>query len=97
MCSFAVVARRCRSTVARWSIRVATLVAVAQLTACGAEHATAAGTGNAIDTGFVITGNPESASGATWTFHGTVNGETYDPTGTLLKPHGAGPFPAGRT
>jgi dienelactone hydrolase len=43
---------------------------------------------------FTVTGNPESASGATWTFRGTVDGVTYDLAGILLKPAGPGPFPA---
>jgi dienelactone hydrolase len=46
------------------------------------------------DTGFVITGNPETSAGATWTFRGTVDGVAYDLTGVLLKPVGSGPFPA---
>ena len=44
--------------------------------------------------GFVISGNPESASGATWTFRDTLDGVAYDLTGSLLKPPGPGPFPA---
>ena len=43
---------------------------------------------------FHITGDPESAKGATWTFTGTVDGVEYDMTGILLKPAGRGPFPA---
>jgi dienelactone hydrolase len=46
------------------------------------------------DTGFVVTGNPESAGGATWTFRGTVDGVAYDLSGVLYKPPGSGPFPA---
>jgi dienelactone hydrolase len=46
------------------------------------------------DTGFVVNGNPESASGATWTYRGTVDNVDYDLSGVLLKPAGAGPFPA---
>jgi dienelactone hydrolase len=47
------------------------------------------------DTGtFVVTGNPESPGGATWTFRGTDSGVTYDLAGVLLKPPGPGPFPA---
>ena len=44
--------------------------------------------------GFVVTGDPTSPRGATWTFRGTVDGTRYDLSGVLLKPAGAGPFPA---
>lgn len=50
--------------------------------------------GGAHDTSFVLTGNPANASGASWTFKGTVDSITYDLTGVLYKPQGAGPFPA---
>jgi dienelactone hydrolase len=43
---------------------------------------------------FVITGDPASLAGATWTYKATVNGVLYDLTGVLYKPAGAGPFPA---
>jgi dienelactone hydrolase len=47
------------------------------------------------DTGsFVVTGNPESPAGGTWTFRGTDSGVVYDLAGALYKPLGAGPFPA---
>ena len=42
----------------------------------------------------VVSGSPESATGATWTYRDTVDGVIYDLTGVLLKPAGAGPFPA---
>jgi dienelactone hydrolase len=41
-----------------------------------------------------ISGDPETAVGATWTCRGTVDGMTVDLEGILLKPAGAGPFPA---
>jgi len=44
--------------------------------------------------GFVVTGDPVSPRGATWTFRGTVDGTGYDLSGVLLKPPGDGPFPA---
>jgi dienelactone hydrolase len=44
--------------------------------------------------GFVVSGDPESPRGATWTFRGTVDGTWYDLAGVLFKPAGAGPFPA---
>jgi len=43
---------------------------------------------------FVVTGNPESTTGATWAFKATVDGVAYDLTGVLYKPVGPGPFPA---
>ena len=60
--------------------------------ACGGQSSTS--TRVPSDTGFVVQGNPESSSGATWTYRGTVDGTTYDLSGVLLKPAGAGPFPA---
>ena len=44
--------------------------------------------------GFVITGNPASASGATWTYRDTVNGVIYDLAGVLFKPAGTSKLPA---
>ena len=41
-----------------------------------------------------IAGDPESASGATWTLVGTLEGKTVNLQGILLKPRGRGPFPA---
>jgi dienelactone hydrolase len=46
------------------------------------------------DPALLITGDPESASGATWTLVGTLDGTTVDLQGFLLKPRGRGPFPA---
>jgi dienelactone hydrolase len=46
------------------------------------------------DPALTITGDPESASGATWTLVGTLDGTTVDLQGLLLKPRGPGPFPA---
>lgn len=41
-----------------------------------------------------IAGDPASASGASWTLLGTLEGTTVDLQGILLKPRGRGPFPA---
>ena len=41
-----------------------------------------------------ITGDPQSAQGATWTLTGTLEGTALDLQGILLKPRGKGPFPA---
>ena len=46
------------------------------------------------DPDLTIAGNPESASGATWTLTGTLDGTAVDLQGVLLKPRGHGPFPA---
>jgi dienelactone hydrolase len=46
------------------------------------------------DPTLTIAGNPESASGATWTLTGTLDGTAVDLQGILLKPRGHGPFPA---
>ena len=46
------------------------------------------------DPALLITGDPESAAGATWTLVGTLDGTTVDLEGFLLKPRGRGPFPA---
>ena len=43
--------------------------------------------------GFILSGSPESAQGATWTFRGVVDGVSYDLSGVLMKPPGPGPFP----
>lgn len=61
--------------------------------ACGGSGTTET-TSVGLDTGFVVTGNPESSLGATWAYKGTVDGTSYDLTGVLYKPVGAGPFPA---
>jgi dienelactone hydrolase len=45
-------------------------------------------------TGFSLTGNPENANGATWTYQQTINGTVYDLKGILFKPIGTGVFPS---
>lgn len=42
----------------------------------------------------VVTGDPTSTAGATWSYRDTVAGVVYDMAGVLRKPAGAGPFPA---
>jgi dienelactone hydrolase len=44
--------------------------------------------------GFVLTGDPASTNGATWTYRDTVEGIIYDLTGVLFKPGGTSKFPA---
>ena len=64
----------------------------------GSDHsspaAPTASAPSALGSGFVLTGNPESSQGATWTFHGSLDGVAFDLAGILLKPSGAGPFGA---
>jgi len=35
--------------------------------------------------GFVLTGNPESVNGATWTYQQTINGTVYDLKGIYIR------------
>lgn len=44
--------------------------------------------------GLIIKGDPQSTTGATWTYKATLNGVVYDLSGILIKPTGNGPFPA---
>jgi len=44
--------------------------------------------------GLVISGNPESDSGARWTYRDTVNDTLFDLAGVLFKPDGSDTFPA---
>ena len=44
--------------------------------------------------GFAISGDPTSTTGATWTFKGTYQGVPYDLQGILIKPAGSAPYPA---
>jgi dienelactone hydrolase len=44
--------------------------------------------------GFTLLGDPASSSGATWTYRAQESPIGYDLQGILLKPAGAGPFPA---
>src|SRR5262245_7089720 len=45
--------------------------------------------------GFTLTGNPQSANGATWTFQDTVNNVWYDLQGILFEPSTGTPlYPA---
>jgi dienelactone hydrolase len=41
-----------------------------------------------------LSGDPESAAGATWTVRGQLDGVAVELRGVLLKPAGGGPFPA---
>jgi dienelactone hydrolase len=67
---------------------------LAGVVACGGAGGGNSTTPTPADTGFVVSGNPQAATGATWTYKGTVDGVTYDLSGVLYKPAGSGPFPA---
>src|SRR5690348_933744 len=43
---------------------------------------------------FVVTGDPTSTTGATWTYQSTDNAVEYSLEGVLFSPPGDGPFPA---
>jgi dienelactone hydrolase len=64
------------------------------LAACHRHSPTSVPTSAPGDPALSIAGDPESASGATWTLVGTLDGTTVDLQGVLLKPRGRGPFPA---
>ena len=78
--------------------RVCRLLLVASvLSGCGGESTTPSGPGPTMNptlAGFQLAGDPESSSGATWTYRATTDGVAYDLRGILLKPRGQGPFPA---
>jgi dienelactone hydrolase len=44
--------------------------------------------------GFSLQGDPASVQGGSWTYRAAIAGTTVDLQGILLKPSGAGPFPA---
>lgn len=70
---------------------------LATLVGCGDSGPAAPTSSNDADrvlAHLTITGRPESATGATWTYRDTVDGIVYDLSGVLLKPEGGGPFPA---
>ena len=64
------------------------------LAACHRGSPTSVPTSAPGDPALSIAGDPESASGATWTLVGTLDGTAVDLQGILLKPRGRGPFPA---
>jgi dienelactone hydrolase len=82
--------RRCRAGF--WVSRLLCAGAVL-LTACD-SHPTGPTPPATPLAGFVLAGNPESSSGAIWTYAATADGTRYDLRGILLKPSGSGPFPA---
>ena len=65
---------------------------------CGALSATPALSGTAVAAAscaaFVVTGNPRTTTGATWTYRSTDAGVRYALEGVLFVPTGTGPFPA---
>jgi len=80
----------------RWVFGLVIALAAGALQACGSGMSSvrSSPTGPDSSGAFVVSGNPESPGGATWTFRGTVDGVMYDLSGVLLKPPGTGPFPA---
>ena len=80
--------------------RACRLLLVASLSSgCGGGSTTPSGpdptmTMTPLLAGFQLAGDPESSSGATWTYRATTDGVAYDLRGILLKPRGQGPFPA---
>jgi len=77
----------------RWLL-IAALLAVASGCRSGAGSQPAGASMAPRDPGFVLEGDPEAPGGASWSYRGRVHGVTYDLAGVLLKPPGAGPFPA---
>src|SRR5262245_54499663 len=82
----------------RFRALVAALVLVSSA-ACGRDSGPTSPTGPSPSPSpssptLTIQGDPASAQGASWTYIGTLAGVAYDLQGVLLKPQGAGPFPA---
>ena len=79
-------------------LALALLTIVATSPGCGGGDVTAPGASSdrsaTVLAHLAISGDAESTSGATWTYRDTVDGVVYDMSGILLKPAGAGPFPA---
>lgn len=78
-------------------IRASVFGLVAALTACGGGSDRSSPTAPSpapAGSAFVLSGDPESAQGATWTYKGSLDGVTFDLQGILLKPAGGGPFGA---
>jgi dienelactone hydrolase len=80
------------------TLPLALLLLAATIAACGSststEPAAVAATNASVLAHLTVSGSPESPTGATWTYRDTVDGVAYDLAGVLLKPAGAGPFPA---
>jgi dienelactone hydrolase len=80
----------------RW-IELALVALLGASSGCSAATEPAggeAGGSAAVLAHLVITGDPTATNGASWTYRDTVDGVAYDLAGILLKPAGAGPFPA---
>lgn len=75
----------------------AVLIVLALAPGCGANDPSAPDAGEAparVLAHLVVSGNPESTTGATWVYRDTVDGVVYDLSGVLLKPAGSGLYPA---
>lgn len=74
---------------------IVTAVAFAAVTACDSSPTEpGASDSERVLAHLVVSGSPESSTGATWTYRDTVDGVVYDLSGVLFKPAGSGPFPA---
>ena len=73
--------------------RVLSLILPVAMLACANDPAAHPTSGQILEN-LVITGDPASTAGATWTYSAREDGSTYELTGILLKPTGSGPFPA---
>jgi dienelactone hydrolase len=71
-------------------------ILLAVLAACGGDSSPTSPPPPSGDplAGFTLSGDPASGPGATWTYVAQVSGISYDLRGVLVKPQGAGPFPA---
>jgi dienelactone hydrolase len=76
------------------SVRLLLGVVLTLVPATLAGGPAAAATAQANCTAFVVTGNPRSSTGATWTYRATEQGVRYALEGVLFVPSGTGPFPA---
>jgi len=76
-------------------LRIASVLLLT-LALAGCHHRPPGGTSRSVPAGpaLTITGDPESAAGATWALNGMLEGTRVDLQGILLKPRGRGPFPA---
>lgn len=84
---------------ASWSVLVTLIVGTLAIgcsgnTADPPTTATSPSTPTGLSGQFVLQGDPESSAGAPWTYRGSVEGVTVDLQGTLVKPRGAGRWPA---
>ena len=75
---------------------IVALLALASAAELGCRRVSSPGAPTDVDgiPGFTLIGDPGSSNGATWTYRAVAAGTDFDLQGILLKPAGAGPFPA---